>query len=292
MPEAASPSPISRLSEFWARLKNREKGAIISAVLILCFLIVFFVGFGYLAARVGPSDDYGVYFHKRLEQTFPAWALHTFRENALANVQCHHCHFKLGENCEAQPLVSYQIVKEGDQGQPITMIFNYNGAIQAKMIDHDYIHCEYSVTGPTRDAVVAFYDYGGSYAEELARGGIPESHLVVSLTANESIWIGLRHSLIRNRDGSEERSWTSATSGYHPSTSETLEYFNIFFEDYTTTIFHQNSKGLDMIDFWQFMGYVGGLIFLFWILFQGIMGIIGSCCGGAAGVDRTTYQQL
>jgi len=292
MPDTAPQSPISRAQEFFARVKNRDKAAIATLLLVVSFVVVFFVGFGYLAARVGPSDDYGVFFHKRLEQTFPAWALHTFSEGSLNSIQCHHCHFRRNEICDAQPLVSYNVAKTNSKGQPVTVVFNNNGALIANKQDHDYIHCEYNVTGNFSDAVIAFYDYGGDYGIELARGGLPESHLIVSLFGNVSTWIGLRHSVVRNVDASEERYWESTTNGFHPLTIEG-DYFNIFFEDYTSTIYHQNSKGLDKIDFWQFMGYVGGLTFLFYIMFNGIMAIIGSCCGGGGqSPDRTSYQAL
>jgi len=296
MPEATTTeqSPLARLVEFSVRLKNRDKHAIVALFFILFFVITFLVGFGYLAARVGRSEDFGVIIRSRSEMVFPAWSVVAFPSSNMTNLQCHHCHYKkASENCNMQPLLSYITLEKNAFGYPSRVSFNTDASIIGTQGDDDYIRCSYNVTGGGHNTLVLLWQPGTGVEPPKVdpNNNKPEAPFALSLTDGEGVHIGLRENVFRYHNGVEEKWYERTNQGYSVLTYEG-SYFDLYYSTYVNIIYSENSEGLDKVDFWQFMGYVGGMAFLFWIVYKFFMYCIEALFFRGHVADRGSYQAL
>jgi hypothetical protein len=260
--------------------------------MIISLVILWLIGLGFIASRVGVAEDFGVLIREHEELHFPTWSIRVWEQDYLSDIQCHHCHWGTSsENCEAQPLLNYVVTYKNALGQPQRVQFNSDMSITGTAAQEDYIHCTFNITGLYSGGTLYVFE-GPDQPSGPAAMKPAEDEMSVHLEKGEGVHIAIKKMITRFNNDTEVYSWERTNSGFSPVATDGSTYFDLYYGTYTTLELSQNSKGLDMIDFWQFMGEVGGLAFLFYLIYKLVLYVVTVFFVHSAGVDRSHYQSI
>jgi len=279
-----------KVNAFWNRVTHRDKYAITALCLLVIAAIAWFVGLAFVASRIGPSEDFGVLIRENNELSLPTWSVRVWEQDFISGIQCHHCHWrKISELCDAQPLLNYVVTKNNALGQPQMVQFNSQMKVKATSDEDDYIHCNFNISGTHKDATLFIFE--GPNQPSSSGSMKPEGELAVTVKENDGSYVAIRQITTRWRNDTEQLSWERVNSGFRPSAIATGSFFNLYYGTFISMEYSQNSKGLDKIDFWQFMGEIGGLAFFLFLIYKWMLYVF-CFFFRHSGVDRTAYQPI